>query len=125
MDKKNERLLELYQLAKHHKLVQSKAEFADFIGIDKTTLSHAFSDDGKVSSENAIMKSENALFRRGVPVEQVISGVADSTNIIGNNNQVGISTKKFMHEKKLLTIIEEKDKQIARLLTIIESLTKN
>ena len=60
------RLEELYELARQHDLVNSKGEFATLIGMDGASLSHAFKDDGRVSTANAILRAEHALMRAGV-----------------------------------------------------------
>lgn len=47
-----------------------------------------------------------------------------NTQVSGNHNKVGVPTKKFEHEEKWFALIAEKDKQIDRLLSIIEHITK-
>ena len=123
MKAKNEKLYALFELAVRHNLVRTKGDFAKFIGIERGTLSHAFANDEKASPENAVIKVENALLRAGVSLEQVITSSPGAANVVDNNNTVGIPAKKFAHEKKLLALLEEKDKQIARLLGIIETLS--
>lgn len=51
------------------------------------------------------------------------SGDESVQNISGNNNQIGIPPKKFESEKDWFALVAEKDKQIDRLLTIIETIT--
>lgn len=123
MEAKNKKLNELYQLAILHNFCRNKSEFAEFIGVDKTTLSRALMNTKDVNPQNAIRKAENALLRAGVSLESVVMSDSEAANVVGNNNTVGIPAKKFAHEKKLLALLEEKDKQIARLLGIIETLS--
>ncbi len=53
------------------------------------------------------------------------SGDESVQNISGNNNQIGIPPKKFESEKDWFALVSEKDKQIDRLLAIIETITNN
>lgn len=45
-------------------------------------------------------------------------------NVTGSNNSVGVPVKNFTHEKEWFELVAEKDKQIDRLLTIIENMQK-
>ena len=99
MNTTNSRLQELYNLAKKNGLAYKKKEFAALIGIDISTLSHAFKDDNKVSIDNIILRAEHALMKAGIPLFEN-----------GSSNWYAI--------------IAEKDKQIDRLLTIIETMRK-
>lgn len=67
-------LEQLYALARLHKLVNTKGEFATFIGIDGSTLSHAFTVDGRVNLENIITRAEHALLKAGVSLDEIPSG---------------------------------------------------
>lgn len=121
MEKKS-KLQELYDLARVNNLASSKREFAEFIGIDVSSLSHALKDDGRVSLSNTIQKAEHALMKSGV----VINGMGDGSiqNVSGSNNSIGVPSKNFAHESDWFALIAEKDKQIDRLLTIIENMQK-
>ena len=66
----NQRLEELYQLARLHNLANAKSDFASFIGVDVSTLSHALKNDGRVSLENTIKRAEHALMKAGVDVSK-------------------------------------------------------
>lgn len=95
----NSRLQELYNLAKKNGLVHKKKDFATLIGIDISTLSHALKGDGKVNIDNIIIRADHALMKAGIPV-------FDDSNM------------------NWYAVIAEKDRQIERLLTIIENMQK-
>lgn len=122
MENKNAGLQDLYDLARQHGLASNKGEFATLIGIDRSSLSHAFKDDGKVSLDNTIKSAELALLRAGISINA--SGDGMMQNVTGSNNSVGVPTKNFTHEKEWFDLVAEKDKQIDRLLTIIENMQK-
>ena len=122
METKSKRLLELYNLATRHKLVKSKGEFAKLIGVEAGSLSHALKDDGKVSVDNAITKAEHALLRAGISINA--SGDGNVQTVTGNNNQIGMPPKNFDIEQGWFALVAEKDKQIDRLLSIIEKLSQ-
>ncbi len=48
----------------------------------------------------------------------------DSNVQIGNGNSAGIPPKKFENESEWFALVREKDRQIDRLLTIIENINK-
>ena len=115
-------LQNLYDLARQHGLANNKGEFATLIGIDRSSLSHALKDDGKVSLDNTIKSAELALLRAGVSINA--SGDGSMQNVTGSNNSVGVPAKNFTHEKEWFELVAEKDKQIDRLLSIIENMQK-
>lgn len=120
MENKNARLQDLYDLARQHGLASNKGEFATLIGIDRSSLSHALKDDGKVSLDNTIKSAELALLRAGISLDA--SGDGSMQNVTGSNNIVGVPAKNFTHEEEWFALVAEKDKQIDRLLTIIEKM---
>lgn len=122
MENKNARLQDLYDLARQHGLANNKGEFATLIGIDRSSLSHALKDDGKVSLDNTIKSAELALLRAGISLDA--SGDGSMQNVTGSNNCVGLPAKNFTHEKEWFALVAEKDRQIDRLLTIIENMQK-
>ena len=135
METKKTRLNQLYQIARAHGLAHSKGDFASLIGVESSSLSHALKDDGKIKIDNVINKAEHALMKAGIDYGTVTGQIRDGSdtasgdesvqNISGNNNQIGIPPKKFESEKDWFALVAEKDKQIDRLLTIIETITNN
>ena len=133
METKKSRLNQLYQTARAHGLAHSKGDFASLIGVESCSLSHALKDDGKIKIDNVINKAEHALMKAGIDYGTVTGQIRDGSdtasgdesvqNISGNNNQIGIPPKKFESEKEWFALVAEKDKQIDRLLTIIEAIT--
>lgn len=133
MEEKN-RLEDLYEIARQHKLVHSKGEFATLIGMDTSSLSHAFKDDGRVSTANAITRAEHALMKAGVTLynSSVASGDGSMQNVHGNQNQNGVSSQtidnliaEMRAQREANTrALEQKDACIDRLLTMIENLQK-
>lgn len=120
-----EKLQRLYDVARAHGLAHSKGEFAALIGVESSSLSHALKDDGKIKIDNVIQKAEHALLTAGVNYEIVTGEIREANVQNGNNNQIGIPPKKFESEKDWFALVAEKDKQIDRLLTIIETITNN
>ena len=120
-----EKLQRLYDVARAHGLAHSKGEFAALIGVESSSLSHALKDDGKIKIDNVIQKAEHALLTAGVNYEIVTGEIREANVQTGNNNQIGIPPKKFESEKEWFALVAEKDKQIDRLLTIIETITNN
>lgn len=120
-----EKLQRLYDVARAHGLAHSKGEFAVLIGVESSSLSHALKDDGKIKIDNVIQKAEHALLTAGVNYEIVTGEILDANVQNGNNNKIGIPPKKFESEKEWFALVAEKDKQIDRLLTIIETITNN
>lgn len=125
METMKEKLQRLYDVARAHGLAHSKGEFAALIGVESSSLSHALKDDGKIKIDNVIQKAEHALLTAGVNYEIVTGEIREANVQNGNNNQIGIPPKKFESEKDWFALVAEKDKQIDRLLTIIETITNN
>ena len=123
METMKEKLQRLYDVARAHGLAHSKGEFAALIGVESSSLSHALKDDGKIKIDNVIQKAEHALLTAGVNYEIVTGEIREANVQNGNNNQIGIPPKKFESEKEWFALVAEKDKQIDRLLTIIETIT--
>ena len=132
METKKAKLQRLYAVAREHGLAHSKGEFAILIGVESSSLSHALKDDGKIKIDNVIQKAEHALLKAGVNYGTITGDVRDESeyasgdgsmqNVSGSNNNVGVPPKKFQHEEEWFALVAEKDKQIDRLLTIIEKM---
>lgn len=124
--KAENRLQELYVIARDNGLIHNKGDFATLIGRDPSTLSHLLKNDGKANFEEAIIAAEHALMKAGVSLDnygKVTGQIRDANVQNGNNNQIGIPPKKFESEKEWFALVAEKDKQIDRLLAIIETIT--
>ena len=118
-----DRLEELYRVAVAAGLVRNRKQFAKLIGTAEGTLSNSINGVPKYAGTAAtlVTRAEAELLKRGVN----ISGTGDgSTQVVGSNNNVGVPAKKFEHEGEWFALVAEKDKQIDRLLTIIENMQK-
>lgn len=122
MENSKEKLQHLYELAKRHGLAHSKGDFATLIGVDNSSLSHALKDDGKIKIENVVNKAEHALMKAGIVIDYDAQGDGSVQNVTGSNNRIGLPPKKFEHESEWFALVAEKDKQIDRLLGIIEKM---
>jgi hypothetical protein len=111
---KTEKLYKLYQYAFGQGLVKNKKEFADLIGVTRPTLSYALSGTGTVNVGNILERAEDALQARGVDLNAIGDG---NLQVAGNNNELGLPTKKFEHEDGWFEIIAAKDRQIEVLLS--------
>ena len=118
------RLHELFEIAKEKGIVKNQKEFAKLIGVENSSLSHALKNDGRVSLPNTIKKAEHALMMRGVSIEESNVGDGIMQNVSGSNNTVGVPPKNFYHEEEWFALVAEKDRQINRLLSIIEKMQK-
>ncbi len=137
-----ERVNELYKFAIVHNLATDKQTFSQLIGISASTLSR-FLSGKKEPSKQTLLKINESCGGAFNP-EWLVSGngemmIAGRDNYgthtghiredavvqTGNNNQTGIPPKKFESEKEWFALVAEKDKQIDRLLTIIETITNN
>lgn len=118
------RLHELFEIAKEKGIVKNQKEFAKLIGVENSSLSHALKNDGRVSLPNTIKKAEHALMMRGVSIEGSNVGDGIMQNVSGSNNTVGVPPKNFYHEEEWFALVAEKDRQINRLLSIIEKMQK-
>lgn len=122
MENSKAKLQHLYELAKQHGLAHSKGDFATLIGVDNSSLSHALKDDGKIKIENVVNKAEHALMKAGIVIDYDAQGDGSVQNVTGSNNRIGLPPKKFEHESEWFALVAEKDKQIDRLLGIIEKM---
>ena len=120
-----DRLLELYRLAFANGLVKNRKQFAKFINTNEGTLSNSINGAPKYGGTAAtlVTRAEAELARHGI--NAFASGDGGMQNVLGSNNQVGMPTKKFAREEEWFALVAEKDKQIDRLLSIIENLQKN
>jgi len=112
---KREKLKKLYDIARESGITSSKKDFANLIGIAPGTLSYALTgSNANVNVENIISKAEDALQARGVDLNAIGDG---NLQVVGNNNELGLPTKKFEHEDGWFEIIAAKDRQIEVLLS--------
>lgn len=124
MENDKVKLAQLFEIAKGHGIVHNKGEFASLIGVDNSSLSHALKGDGKIKVENVVTKAEHALMKLGVALDNNAQGDNSMQNVSGSNNQIGVPPKNFSHEQEWFGLVAEKDKQIDRLLGIIENMQK-
>ena len=112
----NEKLRELYDLAREKGLCRRQKEFAALIGTDQSTVSHCLKGDEKYSKtvETLVCRAKAALFSNGV----------GSSIQVGDNNSNGIDPKNFANEDRWFVLVAEKDRQIDRLLSIIEGMNR-
>lgn len=110
-----EELESLYQEARQKGYVLTKKDFAEFVGVKYNTLSHAIGGTANASAENMVIRAKQALNRAQA------SGDGSVQNVVGSV-QNGIPAKKFENEREWFVLVSEKDKQIDRLLTIIEKM---
>lgn len=122
----NERLKELYELALFKKLVSSKTEFANFIGMDNSSFSHALKNTGRVNAHNAIMRAEHALMQAGININESGAQVVNSTtgDVLGGNAQKNLTEKTDtgLLLEEMAAQREMYAQHINRLLTIIEKM---
>ena len=116
-----ERLMELYRIAVANGVVKNRKQFAALIHTAEGTLSNSLNGAHRYlgTASTLVTRAEKELKERGIS----ISGDDSGNTQIGDNNTVGLSPKKFEHEQGWIALMEEKDRQISRLLTIIERLT--
>lgn len=119
-----DRLMELYRLAVAAGLVKNRKQFAKLISTAEGTLSNSLNGVPKYAGTAAtlVARAEAELAKRGVSISA--TGDGSMQNVVGSNNTVGMPTKNFTHEDEWFALVAEKDKQIDRLLTIIENLQK-
>ena len=127
---KSVRLNEAYEWLRYRKLVSSKREFAEHIGIDKTNLSSAFNGMEKYLTDNLFIKISEAfpelnqdwlLTGEGNMLkEQSVSTYYENTNQQQND----------MNIQELLEAIKRRDQQMdemlsqqGRLIAIIENIS--
>lgn len=123
-------LNEAYEWLRYKKLVSSKKEFAEHIGIDKTNLSSAFNGMEKYLTDNLFIKiseafpqlNKNWLLTGKGSVQKDQSG---STNFEDTNQQ-----QNDMTIQELLEAIKRRDQQMdemlsqqGRLISIIENMS--
>ena len=88
-----EKLTQLFGLALANGLCKNKSDFAEFIGMDNSSISHAFANNGKIKVENVVRRAEEALNKAGVSL--TIVGDGSMQNVSGSNNSIGVPEKKF------------------------------
>ena len=117
-----DRLMDLYRYAVAAGLVKNRKQFAKLISTAEGTLSNSLNGVPKYAGTAAtlVTRAEAELAKRGVSISA--TGDGSMQNVVGSNNTVGMPTKKFTHEDEWFALVAEKDKQISRLLTIIEKM---
>lgn len=134
----SERISEMLKYALVNGIINNKGEFASHLGIAPATLSRYLS--GEKTPPETTLRKFNEIMGGVFRDEWLFLGIGDMLidnhgevtarlrdgNVQnGNNNQIGIPAKKFESEKDWFALVAEKDKQIDRLLTIIETFTNN
>ena len=109
---KQEELKALYEQAREKGLCASKTEFAQLLGIRAGSLSHALAGTGGVSTENTVLRARRLLASA--------SGDGSVQNVVGSTIHNGVPVKNFEACTGWFNLVAEKDKQIDRLLAIIE-----
>ena len=112
-------LLYMYNAARMANVCHTQKEFANFIGVDVTTLSKAMKGYDGYLTENLQKKIERAF------AEHNIQNVADNHGTVIQQQKNFSSTASPSEQEridKLLDLLKEKDLQMNRLLTIIENM---
>ena len=119
-----DRLLELYRLAVANGVVKNRKQFATLIHTAEGTLSNSINGAPKYAgtAETLVKRAESELKIKGVSVDG--STVNGSSIVSGDNNTIGVPPKNFYHEEEWFALVAEKDRQINRLLSIIEKMQK-
>lgn len=115
--------------AKNSGRVHTVKDFAALMGVDRANMSSALNGSEKHLTEKLIHRVEREMKRNGIVVlsSDMMSSSAGNgvmQNVTGSHNSVGIPPKNFDNEKDWFALVAEKDKQIDRLLTIIENMNK-
>ena len=112
-------LLYMYNAARMANVCHTQKEFANFIGIDVTTLSKAMKGYDGYLTENLQKKIERAF------AEHNIQNVTDNHGTViqqQKNFSSAASPSEQERIDKFLDLLKEKDTQVNRLLTIIENM---
>ena len=121
-----ERIGSIVRLAIGRGIVSNQKEFAKLVGITEQQLTNYIKGKNKPGAEK--LSVMNAAVGGVFNNDWVQVGIGDvladaGGNIIkGDSNTVGIPAKKFENEREWFVLVSEKDKQIDRLLTIIEKM---
>ena len=106
-----ENITHIYNLLRVKKIVKSQRDFATFIGVNDQVLSAALRGDERYLTVAFIRKMNEAIKPYGLNVYTPTENVDKP---VDNNEQIN----------RLIALLYEKDKQIDRLLSIIEKLNK-
>lgn len=130
MKTQKERLLEFLEASGY-----SIREFERLIGVSNATVNHindtlSANLKEKISTKFQQLNMDWLLHGTGEMLNQNIqvsvgdpsNGDGSMQNVSGSHNSVGLPQKKFIHEAEWFALVAEKDKQISRLLTIIEKM---
>ena len=118
-----ERIAEVLRFAIAKGIVSNQKEFASLIEATPSQLTNYLK--GKTVPQPNSFERMNAAVDNAFNIDWLRGGygniyaVSDGS-IVGNNNTNGIPPKKFDNEQGWFALVSEKDKQIDRLLTIIE-----
>ena len=126
MKSQKERLLEFLEASGY-----SIREFERLIGVSNGAVNHitdtlSANMKDKISAKFQQLNMDWLLFGTGTMLidSQLALGDGSVQNVSGSNNQIGVPQKKFTHESEWFALVAEKDKQINRLLSIIENMQK-
>ena len=119
----NERFKVLLEYLITNKEVRNQQEFAEIISSDKSTVSQI--KNGKANIPNIMFERIASSFL-SINIDWLRTGNGDmlkslnqATVIAGNDNRANTETYRF------ISLLEKKDEQIDRLLTLLEKQTKN
>lgn len=122
-DNLQEQLNGLYQIAVEHLDIKTRTQFAELVGIRPDTLSKAFAGkNGCLNSKmirNATTAVELALSQKSPKNSAPVIVSGDGNNYNGNNINNTEVIARLLEQMK--TQNAEKDRQIDRLLSLLES----
>ena len=110
-------ILYLFNALRLKNVVKSQKNFADILGCDPNTLSGVLNGNPKFNARNLSTKAKAIAAQYGIVYDS-----PQSITITGDHNTAGVPEKNFTHESEWFALVSEKDKQIDRLLTIIEKM---
>ena len=126
MKTQKERLMEFLEASGY-----SIREFERLLGVSNGTVNHiadtlSANMKDKISAKFQQLNMDWLLFGTGTMISESPITIGDGSvqNISGSNNTIGVPQKKFSHEDEWFALVAEKDKQIDRLLSIIEKLSQ-
>ena len=122
-----ERIAEVLRLAIAKGIVTNQKEFAVLIGATPSQLTNYLK--GNTTPQPQMLDKMNSAVGDAFNADWLRGGYGNmyahgSTIQVGDNNTTGIPAKKFENEQGWFTLVAEKDKQIDRLLSIIENMQK-
>ena len=118
----------MLKYAKDKGIAKTKTKFAEIIGSTQPALSDYTA--GKKTPSQETLDKMNAACGGVFATDWLYYGIGDTyiggdgTVQVGNNNTNGIPPKNFDNEQRWFGVVAEKDRQIDRLLTIIENMQR-